>query len=198
MTLTDTADLEGGVNPTGTIKFELFQGGTLVHMETVTVHGNGSYTTPMGFTLPGSGTATGTYQWDAAYSGDAKHGSISDNNAADEQVTVSAASPTLTTAPSPDTVTLGTTSVRLKDTADLENGCSRPATITFELLPGQHADGHRDGVGQRQRHLHDAHRLHAAEDRHGDRHLLSGTPPTVATPTTAQHQRQQQRPTTSR
>ncbi len=77
VTLTDTADLEGGVNPTGTITFELFQSSTLVHMETVAVNGNGAYTTPTGFTLPSSGTATGTYQWDAAYSGDARNSSIS-------------------------------------------------------------------------------------------------------------------------
>ncbi len=38
--------------------------------ETVTVTGNGTYTTPTGFTLPTSGTVTGTYQWDATYSGD--------------------------------------------------------------------------------------------------------------------------------
>ena len=52
---------------------------------------------------------TGTYQWDASYSGDTNNGSVSDNNAANEQVTVSPASPTLSTIPDPTTVTLGAT-----------------------------------------------------------------------------------------
>ncbi len=47
------------------------------------------------------------------------------------------ASPTLTTAPSPATVALGTTSVTLKDTADLENGFRPTGAITFTLVaPG--------------------------------------------------------------
>ncbi len=70
--------------------------------ETVTVNGNGTYTTPTGFTLPTTGTVTGTYQWDATYSGDTNNNTVSDNNAANEQVTVSAASPTLTHHPQPD------------------------------------------------------------------------------------------------
>ena len=51
--------------------------------ETVTVNGNGTYTTPTGFTLPTTGTVTGTYQWDASYSGDTNNNTASDNNAAD-------------------------------------------------------------------------------------------------------------------
>ena len=35
----------------------------MVDSETVTVNGNGSYTTPVGYTLPSTGTITGTYQW---------------------------------------------------------------------------------------------------------------------------------------
>ena len=34
--------------------------------ETVTVNGNGTYTTPTGFTLPTTGAVTGTYQWNAS------------------------------------------------------------------------------------------------------------------------------------
>ena len=54
VTLTDTATLAGGFNPTGTITFTLFHNGgtTPVDTETVTVNGNGTYTTPTGFTLP--------------------------------------------------------------------------------------------------------------------------------------------------
>ena len=50
MTLKDAADLEGGFRPTGSITFTLHQGSTLLDTETVTVTGNGIYTTPTGFT----------------------------------------------------------------------------------------------------------------------------------------------------
>src|SRR5262249_6842718 len=72
VTLTDTATLSGGFHPTGDIVFELFHNGgtTPVFTEAVDVNGNGSYTTPTGFTLPTSATAAGTYQWVAVYSGD--------------------------------------------------------------------------------------------------------------------------------
>ena len=43
---------------------------TPVDIETVTVSGNGTYTTPTGFTLPTTGTVTGTYQWNATNSED--------------------------------------------------------------------------------------------------------------------------------
>ena len=44
--------------------------------ESVAVHGNGTYTTPTGFTLPTTGTVTGTYQWDASYSGDGSNNPV--------------------------------------------------------------------------------------------------------------------------
>jgi hypothetical protein len=136
VTLKDTADLEGGYHPLGTITFSLFHNGgaTPVRVETVIVNGNGTYTTPTGFTLPGTGTVTGTYQWNAKYSGEANNSSASDVNNTDEQVTVSAASPTLSTTPDPTSVTLGATPVTLKDAADLEGGFNPTGTITFTLF----------------------------------------------------------------
>lgn len=84
-TLTDSADLSGGSSPTGTITFTLFQNGsTLVDTETVTVSGNGNYTTPTGFTT----SQTGTYQWDATYSGDNNNNPVSDNGKPGERVLV--------------------------------------------------------------------------------------------------------------
>jgi hypothetical protein len=59
---------------------------------------------------------------------------VSDNNAVNEQVTVSAASPMLTTTPNPTSVMLGSTPVTLKDTADLEGGYHPGGTITFTLF----------------------------------------------------------------
>ena len=76
-TLTDTAVLSGGYSETGTITFTLYQGTTLVDTEMATVNGNGSYSTPTGYTLPSAGTVAGTYQWDATYNGDANNGGAS-------------------------------------------------------------------------------------------------------------------------
>jgi uncharacterized repeat protein (TIGR01451 family) len=136
-TLTDTATLAGGFHPTGTVTFTLFYNGgaTPVDTETVSVNGNGTYVTPTGFTLPRTGTVTGTYQWDATYTGDTNNNTASDTNALNELVTVSAARPTLTTTPSPMVVTLGAgPSPILTDTADLERGFRPIGTITFTLF----------------------------------------------------------------
>ena len=92
--LKDTATLSGGNNPTGTITFTLYNpSGTLVDTETVTVNGNGIYTTPNGYTLPTTGNVTGTYQWDATYNGDANNNAVSDVNDTNEQITIGKASP---------------------------------------------------------------------------------------------------------
>ncbi len=135
-TLNDTAVLSGGYYETGTITFTLYQGSTLVDTETVAVSGNGSYSTPTGYTLPTTGTATGSYQWDASYSGDSNNNSTSENNATAEQVTVSPASPTITTTPSVSAVTLGTSPLTLNDTAVLSGGYYETGTITFTLYHG--------------------------------------------------------------
>ena len=80
--LTDSATLSGGYNPTGTITFYLFAPGVTpnsndsnnVYSDTVTVNGDGTYTTSMGSNPGGyAPTATGTYQWLAVYSGDASN-----------------------------------------------------------------------------------------------------------------------------
>jgi hypothetical protein len=84
-TLTDMAVLSGGYNPTGTLTFTLSLNGTVVDTETVTVSGNGPYTTPTGFTV----TAPGVYQWNAVYSGDSNNNAASESGAASEQVVVS-------------------------------------------------------------------------------------------------------------
>ena len=54
VTLNDVMDLEGGLNPTGTITFTLVgPNGTTVDTEMVLVNGNGLYSTPTGFTPSG-------------------------------------------------------------------------------------------------------------------------------------------------
>src|SRR4029077_15723106 len=66
VTLNDTAALSGGYHETGTITFTLYQGSTLLDTETVPVNGNGTYSTLVGYTLPTTGTVTGTYQWNSS------------------------------------------------------------------------------------------------------------------------------------
>jgi hypothetical protein len=137
LVLKDSANLQGGENPTGKITFELFLGATLVHTEIVAVNGNGIYSTPLGFRFSGNPAAiAGNYSWTAVYSGDANNASVSDSNPIDEQVTVAKASPMLTSAPEPDTFVLGTPAAVLKDAATLSNGYKPTGTITFNLSLG--------------------------------------------------------------
>src|SRR5207237_3119781 len=74
------------------------------------------------------------YQWNASYSGDVSNQSASDVGAANEQVVVSPASPAINTIPDKTTVTLGTASVTLNDTAVLSGGYHPTGTITFTLV----------------------------------------------------------------
>src|SRR6202034_3276917 len=115
VTLSDTATLSGGYDETGAITFALYQGTTEIGSETVSVSGNGTYTSP-GITLPTTGTVVGTYQWDATYSGDANNNPANETNAPAEQVVVSPAAPAIVTTPSGGTLTLGTSSATLSAT----------------------------------------------------------------------------------
>ena len=72
------------------------------------------------YTLPTSGTVTGTYVWTATYSGDGNNLTATDTDTSSETTVVSSAVATVTTTASPTSVTLGTTGVVLSDTADLE------------------------------------------------------------------------------
>ena len=76
--MNDSATLAGGFNETGTLSFDLYgpDGVTVVHTEIVSVSGNGTYNTPTGYTLPTTGTVTGTYQWVVTYSGDANNNGV--------------------------------------------------------------------------------------------------------------------------
>jgi hypothetical protein len=74
--LTDTATLAGGASPTGTITFQLVQGGTCgntpIFTSVKTVSGNGSYTSD-----PYSPLADGFYSWLVSYSGDLANSPVS-------------------------------------------------------------------------------------------------------------------------
>jgi hypothetical protein len=125
--LTDSANLTGGFNPSGTITFTLYStSNAVVDNETVSVSGDGIYSTPTGY-LP---SATGTYQWVASYSGDANNNSAT-SSLGDEPEAVSAASPSINTTPG-GTVVVGSGAM-LTDSANLSGGFNPSGTITFTL-----------------------------------------------------------------
>lgn len=127
LNLTDSATLSGGTGPTGAITFTMIApGGSTVDTESVTVNGNGTYSTPNGY-LP---TAAGTYQWNASYSGDSNNGAISDNNDPAEQETVQV-QPTLVTTPNPTSAMLP---AALNDSAVLSGGSNPTGSIAFTLV----------------------------------------------------------------
>ena len=112
----------------------------------------------------------GNLPWNASYSGDSNNNPAQRQNNADEQVTVSPASPTISTSPSPG-VTLGTGAPPLRDMAMLSAGANPTGTITFTLLPGRHPGRYRVGEREWQRNVFDAYRLHAAYDGDGNGYL---------------------------
>ena len=129
--LSDTATLAGGVNPTGTITFNLYGPNDAtcanppVFTDTETVSGNGNYTTNPAF-VP---TAIGVYRWTASYSGDVLNDpATSACNAPNESSNVTKANPTLST-----NATSSTFPATITDVATLSNGGGTPTgTITFD------------------------------------------------------------------
>ena len=105
--LTDTATLSGGFSPAGTITFTLFAPGVVlpVDTETVTVTGNGTYTTPTGYTLPTTDTVAGVYQWIVSYSGDGNNNPVA-SVSGDEPVVVVPTTLLMSTSINPSDVTL--------------------------------------------------------------------------------------------
>ena len=140
-TIYDTATISGGTTPSGSVTWSLYGpndstcGSAPVATEgPVTVNGDGTIQSPTYTT-----TATGTFRWVAAYTGDANNAAISTKcNDPNEESTVSKASPGLVTnATTP--VTVGGT---IQDSATLSGSYSATGTITWKLYgPGDTACG---------------------------------------------------------
>ena len=138
-TVADTAALSGGSAPGGSIEFKLYGpsatadcSGTPVDDETVSVSGNGSYTTLTGATP----TQAGTYWWTASYIGDPNNNPAA-TNCGDEQVTIGKAAPAITTSPSAG----GLAGTAVTDTATLSGGSAPGGSIEFKLYgPSATAD----------------------------------------------------------
>jgi len=131
--ISDSATLSGGFNPTGTITFKLFGPGdttcaTVIATSTATVNGNGTYGSAAFST-----NAVGTYNWVASYGGDANNSAAGPSACGAESVTVTKASPSISTTPS-GTVPAGG---KISDSATLSGGFHPTGTITFKLYgPG--------------------------------------------------------------
>jgi hypothetical protein len=127
----DNANLMGGAAPTGSILFNLYGPGdttcsTSIFNSTVPVAGAGSYNSASYTT-----TQAGTYQWRAAYSGDANNDAVSTacNDPAEDVIVGKARTVLTTTASGPVAVGGGP----IFDTAHLRGGFNPTGTITFEL-----------------------------------------------------------------
>jgi hypothetical protein len=130
VTLSDSATLSNGANPTGIITFDLFDpNGNLRAQDIVPVNnGNATYNS-FNVPLDTMSDVTGAWHWDAMYGGDPT------NNSADsdpEVFTINAATPTLVTTPG-GTVILGGSGT-LTDSATLSGGYFPTGQITFNLL----------------------------------------------------------------
>src|SRR5262249_37413711 len=131
VTFSDSAVLAGGYHPTGTLTFTLTGPNGFSYTQKDTVSGNGTYTASDG---PISNPDAGTYTWTVTYSGDDNNNSAVDQGGRNEQTIVSAAGPGIVTTPDPTSVTLGTGSVTLKDSAVLSGGSNPTGSITFTLV----------------------------------------------------------------
>ena len=129
-TLTDSAVLSGGFNPTGDLVFTLTGPGGFSYTQTDPVSGNGTYTAST--LLATTGTVAGTYTWSATYEGDVNNNTAIDQGGAAEQTVVSPANPTIVTTASP-AITLGTTAPTLSDSAVLAGGYFPGGSIVFML-----------------------------------------------------------------
>jgi hypothetical protein len=135
-TIIDTASLSG-VIPTGQITFNLYGPGdsactNSIHSQAVSVNGNGTYPAAP-FTPP----SAGTYRWVASYGGDANNASVT-TSCSDplEQVTVTKASPGISTTPSGSVPAGGAVS----DSATLIGGFNPSGAVVFTLYaPGDTA-----------------------------------------------------------
>ena len=99
--ISDTAHLTGGLNPSGTITFSAFGpndtncSNAPAFQTTVSVNGNANYASTAGGStfVPSTG---GTYRWIASYSGDTHNAAVSTAcNDANESTTVSPATPAI-------------------------------------------------------------------------------------------------------
>jgi hypothetical protein len=134
-TIGDQATLTGGYNSTGTVTFNLYNNatgtGTPLFTDTETLSGGAA--TSKSFTT----TAAGTDYWVDTYNGDANNSTATSGLAA-EPVTITIATPTLTTTQQPASGPIGST---IADTATVSSGYNPTGTVTFDLYNNPNGTG---------------------------------------------------------
>ena len=142
--VTDTATLSGGVNPTGKITFYVYPAGdatcSLSPIETFTVdvNGNGGYTSPT-FTP----SSVGVYQWLASYGGDDNNKAAS-GRCGDEPLEVQSGLGTVQTSLSASEVEVG---IAVTDSATLSGVTSTAGgNIVFKVFSGSDTSCSSDPV----------------------------------------------------
>jgi hypothetical protein len=127
----DQATISNGFGPTGTITWNLYAstdttctGTTYFTSSKQAVNGTSTYTSSDFATA-----AAGSYVWGFVYSGDASNNPVSVCGGTGESLTVSKATPNISTTATTST-SVGSS---VSDTANLSNGVSPSGTITFTL-----------------------------------------------------------------
>jgi hypothetical protein len=133
--IADKATVSGGDNPTGTVTFNLYNNsngtGTPLFTDTETLVGGSA--TSNGYTA----TAAGTDYWVATYNGDSNNSAVSSGTSA-EPVSISLASPTITTSQQPASATVGSS---IADKATVSGGSNPTGTVTFRLYNNPNGTG---------------------------------------------------------
>ena len=124
----DVATLTGGSSPTGTVTFRLYSDAACtMQVFTSTNPVVGGTTATSGSFAP---SALGTYYWTAVYSGDANNdGATSPCGAPNESVTITRATPGISTQASPGNLV----GAPVRDVATLAGGLDPTGTVTFRL-----------------------------------------------------------------
>jgi LPXTG-site transpeptidase (sortase) family protein len=130
----DSATLNGGYSPTGSVTFTLYNDNTC----TTAVPGMSGSGTISGnsasWSTSWTPSAAGTYYWRASYPGDANNDSYTTSCAdANEQILIGKASPTITTTASPTSGTVGFDIVTAGDSATITGGYNPTGSVTFSL-----------------------------------------------------------------
>jgi hypothetical protein len=133
--IADKATVSGGYNPSGTVTFNLYDnsGGTGAPLFTDTEPLSSGSATSAGYAT----TAIGTYYWVASYSGDTNNNAVS-SNTGDEPVTVTKATPSVSTTQQPAAAAIGSS---IADKATVTGGHTPTGTVTFRLYNNSTATG---------------------------------------------------------
>jgi hypothetical protein len=133
--IADKATVSGGYSPTGTVAFKLYTNpngaGTALFTDTEALSSGGATSASYPTTL------AGTYYWVATYSGDSNNNSVS-SGTADEPVSVTKASPSISTSQQPASARVGSS---IADKATVSGGYSPTGTVAFKLYTNPNGTG---------------------------------------------------------